>query len=510
MAKLIAIDWDSHQLRIVLAQRHGATLTIEDMQIIPFSGAGPRDHDPELPEEDRAAARRQLIEALSDAKFRGADVLATVRRADVELRLMALPAVPAAELPEIVRMQAMSEFSEFADDWPIDFVTVESTPQETTVLAAALSSTRMADYRRVLMQADARPKALVLRPTATAVLVDSLDSGSRPDVEICLEDLGRELELSVLRAGKPILIRTVQAPRSDSFDRVTFLAQEVKRTTLAARNQLHGDDVQRVVLFGPSVDGESPLGQKLQERLQLPVRVLDPFRDVQVGRGVSPQSLEQRGQFAAAIGLLVGKAGEDSALIDFLHPRQVERPKSPRRIAILAVSGILLITLVAAGGFFWKLRSMDAEARRLQARVQNQRRTVEAAETRIGEVAAIEQWQRGNVDWLTQLSEISAAIPGPDQARFLRWQATLLNDGNGQITLNGVVDQQQTIGAIDRALRGKQRRVRTAGGDYQDREPGLPWQFKQTITVETQPTPAVSPQRGPPTSFRSPPRRVDR
>ena len=156
-------------------------------------------------------------------------------------------------------------------------------PNTTTVLAAAISPRRMAEYRQTLQRAELRPKVMVLRPTATALLVDALDAGNRSEVEICLEDLGRELELSVLRDGKPILIRTVQAPHSDSYDRVTFLSQEVKRTTLAARNQLHGDDVQRVVMFGATDDLSATLGEQLQQRLEMPVRVLDPFQIVQIG-----------------------------------------------------------------------------------------------------------------------------------------------------------------------------------------------------------------------------------
>ncbi len=496
MSKLLALDWDQHLLRLVIANRHTNRLTIDEIQTLPLAAAADDggDADPEPPTAQR------LIATLSDPRFRGAELLVTVRRADVELRLMNLPAVPVEELGDIVRMQAMNEFSELSDDWPIDYLLLDASSSQTTVLAAAISPRRMSEYRKTLERAELRPKMMVLRPTATAMLVDRLESSTRPDVEICLEDLGRELELSVLRHGKPILIRTVQAPRSDSFDRVTFLAQEVKRTSLAARNQLHGDDVQRVVMFGATDGPNSVLGQQLQDRLELPVRVLDPFTNVQIGRHVSVDELEHRGQFAAAIGLLIGAAEEPSVLIDFLNPRKYEPPASRRQMMLAAVAATLLLLLVGGGALYLKLRSLDSQARQLQTQIQKQRTLVEAAEKRIEEVASIDEWQRGDINWLSQLREISEAIPGPDKARFFRWQADVLSSGDGQLILEGVVDQQQTIGNIDRGLRSEQRRVRTEGGDFEDREPGYPWRFKQTITVQTSP-PSSSPQ---PSAGRSP------
>jgi Tfp pilus assembly PilM family ATPase len=475
---------------LVIANRHGNKVTVDSVQFMSLAAEADAAADP-------ADSLRRLTELLADSRFRGADVFVTVRRADVELRLLTLPVVPAEEMPHIVRWQAMNESSDISDDWPIDFLTLETTTDQTSVLSASISPQRMAEYRRILERAELRPRAMVLRPTATALLVETLAKDQRVDVEICLEDLGRELELSVLRHGKPILIRTVQAPRSDSYDRVTFLAQEVKRTALAARNQLHGDDVRRVVMFGAADDSAAHIGERLQEQLKLPVIVLDPFQAVQASRQASAVQGGQRGQFAAAIGLLVGTSEESAALIDFLNPRKYQPPQSRRRLAIMAAAASVLLLLAIAGGFYWHLRSLDTQARDLQARIQSRRAQVAAAEERLAEVTAIAQWQRGDINWLAQMRDISANIPGSERARFFRWQADVLTEGNGQLILEGVVDEQKTIGEIDRGLRSEQRRVQTEEGVSEDREPGYPWRFKQTITLQTPPVPTVTKRSSP-------------
>jgi Tfp pilus assembly PilM family ATPase len=489
MAKLLALDWDSHVLRLIIANRHANRVTVEAVQVAPLSGAV----DPDSSATDPAESLRRLTELLADSRFRGADVYVTVRRADVELRLLNLPVVPAEELPDIVRWQAMNESSDITEDWPVDFLPLETTAEQSTVLSAAISPKRMAEYRQVLERAELRPKALVLRPTATAMLVATLGDGERADVEICLEDLGRELELSVLRTGKPILIRTVQAPRSDSYDRVAFLAQEVKRTALAARNQLHGDNVLRVVVFGAGDEHGASLGERLQEQLKMPVKMIDPFGAVQLGRQVSTLDAEERGQFAAVIGLLVGSGEEQAPLIDFLNPRKYVPPTSRRRMAIAAGAAAFLLLLAGGGGFYWHLKSLDGQIRQLQLQMQNRRTQVAAAEERLQEATAVAQWQRGDINWLKQLHDVSAKIPEPEQAQFSRWQATVLSDGTGSLMLEGVADDQATIGKIDGQLRSDERRVRTQGGEKADSGSAHPWRFKQTITIQTPavPTPVA-------------------
>jgi hypothetical protein len=55
----------------------------------------------------------------------------------------------------------------------------------------------------------------------------------------------------------------------------------------------------------------------------------------------------------------------------------------------------------------------------------------------------------------------------------------------GQVTIEGIVDQQSTIGALNQSLVQERRRVSGENSDYEGREDGFPWRFKQVVTIET-------------------------
>ncbi len=497
MPKLLALDWNPRQLRVVLANRQGNALTIEDLRSVPFPAA-PSTPDAETAEPTVGeVVSAQLRTILSDTRYRGAEALVTVRRSDAELRLLTLPPVPAEELPEIVRLQALREFSEISEDWPLDYLPLQGTADQMTVLAAVISPRRMQDYQRAMTQAELKARSLVLRPTATSLLVGHLADETRPSVELCVDDLDGEIEISVLREGTPILIRTVQAPRSADDDRVLFLRQEIRRTLLSAQNQLHDDPVTRIVMFGRSDSTTQTWARQLSAQLEMPVIVLDPFAQVVLSRSVDLAVLEKPGQFAAAIGLLVGESTGTRQFIDFLNPRKVEPPKSRRKLIAAVAAGVAVTLLATFGGFYWHLRHLDAEIRQMQSQQQDQRKLVEAAEKRIAEVASIDEWQQSNIDWLSQLREISVNIPDARRARFLRLQADVLSNGDGQIILEGIVDNQSTISEIEQALRSQERRVRGSGAEFDEGIEGYPWRFKETVTIETAPRPSPTAARPP-------------
>ena len=496
--KLIALDWDTRQLRVVIANHQGGKTSIEDVRSIGLltDDAVDEDGNSHKADSDRADSFNrggydaQLQQALNlpELRARNAESLVAVRRGDVELRLLNLPPLPASEVPEIVRMQALREFSELSDDWPLDYLTLHADGNETTVLSAAISPVRLSNYRTRLEDAEQRAAAMVLRPTATALIVSQLDELPRPTVEVCIEDLGHAFEVSVLREGTPVLIRTVQAPQSEDYDRVTFLAAEIRRTSLAARNQLHGDATERIVMFG-TAENDRKIGDQLQQRLDLPVRLLDPFSVLPTSKRLNLQSIDNPGQFAAAIGMLAGHNAQDgltSPLIDFLNPRKAPPPKSNKNLVLGVITASLLVVFLGISWFVLHLRGLDEQAQQAQRTIQNRTKVMASAQARLDEIAEINHWVDSRVDWMELMSDVSSRLPDAENARVERWQANSLTNGDGQLVLEGIVDDQGTIAALDAALRRNDREVVGFGGEFEDRDKELPWRFKQTLTLKTE------------------------
>ena len=335
MPRIVALDWDDQEVRLVVAQQQAKELTIEALVAVPLAAASDA-----APSSGRDAA--QVIRAaVAEHRARHSDAIVAVRRGEVELRPLKLPPVPPEELPEIVRFQALREFSELAEDWPIDFYPVDdASTEETTVLAAAISPTRLAEFQRITEQAELKLRCLVLRPCAAAVLLPHASATTDAEVQLMVDVFGGAIELTVLREQTAVFMRTVQPPASENPtgpEWVSFVTSEIRRTILAVRNQLGGHPVQRIVLFGAGADHEE-FCRQLQERSQLEVQLIDPLQPFRLGAGLQQQSLNHSGRFAAALGMLLEQARGQRPAIDFLHPRRVAPPKS-RRLLLAGIGG---------------------------------------------------------------------------------------------------------------------------------------------------------------------------
>src|SRR5579872_3813585 len=107
MARLLALEWDSYEARVVVASARGESISIDDA----FAVALPPRGDEEPGDADRDAVRGGAIGAALAARRLGrVQCLAAVGRANIELKQLSLPPAPDDELPDLVRFQALRDF----------------------------------------------------------------------------------------------------------------------------------------------------------------------------------------------------------------------------------------------------------------------------------------------------------------------------------------------------------------------------------------------------------------
>ena len=178
--------------------------------------------------------------------------LVAVPRGKIELRLLQVPPAPEEELPELVRFQALRQFTSLGEDWPLDFVQLQSAdPQQVRVLAAAVAPAVVDEVRQVCAALESPPTSLVLRPFAAASFYSRYVAADR--CRLMVELFAEEADLNVVAAGQVLLLRSVRLP---THDRDAALVGEIRRTLAAARNQLGDQAVEAVMLLG----GEAELG----------------------------------------------------------------------------------------------------------------------------------------------------------------------------------------------------------------------------------------------------------
>ena len=256
---------------------------------------------------DPSTIGNALGAAVAGEGLRKAETLAVVGRPSIELKDLSLPPAPDDELPDMVRFQAMRDFTQLQDDWPLDFIPLSGSAEESRqVLAAAISAETLGEARN-LHEGRGRVKA----PRIAAMRVGFAVARHRPGpnrIRLLVDLLGDEVDLTVLADDRPIFMRTARlAGDSTSQEQFRAVVMEIRRTIAAMQNRLHGRRVEEVHLCG---DGphQATLGERIESELDLPTKLFDPFTSFEGASAIERKLPEHRGRFAPLLGMLADAA----------------------------------------------------------------------------------------------------------------------------------------------------------------------------------------------------------
>jgi Tfp pilus assembly PilM family ATPase len=478
MTRLVALEWDGREARVAVGRKRGKDLLLDEAFAVDL---GPR-------EAGNTAADPQvgvrLAAALAARRIGRTEALVAVGRAGIELRLLSVPPAPDAELPDMVRFQAVRQFSALGENWPLDFVKLGAAEDgSANVLAAAISPDLVQQITTTCQTADVTPTHLVLRPFSAASLVVRKAPDDR--CRLLVDLLTDEADLTVLDGSQVVFIRTVRLPAATESEGLARpLLGEIRRTMVAAQNQLHGKAVERIVLCGDSRD-HAAHKSRLEQDLALPVDLFDPFSAVELSYELRTDRPEHSGRFAPLLGILSDEAAGIGHAIDFLHPRKRPKPPDQNR-RNLAIGGLAAATLLLAVGLvWWQLRSLDAQIRQLTDVGKKQKTEVESAkklETNAGE---IDKWTDGDVPWLDELHRLSKQFPSGDEAVVTHLSTGVRKDGGGLMTIDGKVKESSLLARLEQKLRDPRYEIH-GGGTDEDPQDKYPWRFKATIAIKTE------------------------
>lgn len=494
MSRLLALEWDAREARVVVARRRGKTAVIEQAFAEPWrKDASSSEGESTGSNEARLGAR--LGEMLAEHGVRRIDTLVAVGRSNIELRLLTLPPAPPEELPDLVRFQALKQFASVGETWPIDFVPVESQPQGSiNVLAAAISPELVDQIRKTCAGAEVDPKRLVLRPYAAAALWQH--HGGGPGCLLMIDLLAEEVDLTMLVDGHVGFIRTVKLPHGDDAEeQARWLSSEAKRTIAAAANQLGGRRAERVVLCGDA-DDYAAVRKAFEPLINLPLELFDPFDGLTLDKAVAERRPAHRGRYAPLLGMVVEEAAGLQSGVDFLNPRRAPAPPNRRRLfgAAGAVAAVVAATVTY---FVWsEVSDYDRQLTALRAEAATIDAEIKRLDKSVREAQSIDEFVAGDVTWLDELYVVSERFLPPEQAIASQLSCLTQQGGGGQLILEGHVKQSNEIDDLESRLRDALHRVSGSGGQFDPRQSQYPWQFKATIAVpsgESSPTSAKTP-----------------
>ncbi|MDX1946338.1 MAG: hypothetical protein SFU86_13135 [Pirellulaceae bacterium] len=482
MPRLLALEWDANELRVIAARVRNKSLAIEQALAVPLAG------------NTEAQVGAALAKVMTDLGAARSETLVAVGRSSIELRFLNTPPVPAEELPDVVRFQALRQFTTLGDDWPLDYVPLGQTADGgSNVLAAAIQPELVRQYRQVCQAGGVSLSRLVLRPFAAASLVrgESTDGKCRMVIDLLKDDA----DLTVLIGPQVIFPRTVRLPSAaESEILAKALLSEGRRTIVAAQNQLGGRRVEEVIIFGDGRHHEA-IKQVLERELSLPVKLVDPFDRCAWESGSRAVRPEFPGTFAPLLGILLDEASATPHAIDFLHPRR--RPPAPNRNRVYTIAGAAAaaVVLLATLFIYWQLRSLDGRIRELTAAKATQEKLAKAGRKPREQLARLDAFAQSDIVWLDELRRLSEKFPPAEAARVESLSFLAVPKGGGRISFDGLADDDTTVGKLEAAVRDDAHTVRPLGVKNDPQLDKLKWRFKEEITIAP-----VDPEAAPPSS----------
>ena len=495
MAQLIALEWDSSEVRLAKARTYGSSIQVDHLQSVAITTS-----------DDGKIDLLDAISSLVAESGDRTDVLLNIHRGDAELRLIELPSVPADELPDMVRLQAVRHFTALTDNWTVDFLPLESSSDDSdtlSVLAAAMDPAALSRIEETCQSAGLVPTHMTLRSFSSASAWLRHDSSASTCLLVDL--LEQEVDLTVVHQGQVVLSRNVRLPRletsqqgsaddelatqddelatgdagagGDSGINMKLLQGEVRRTIVSANNQLANGRVEQIVMFGQ----DEKLSEELASGLDIPVELyfcLDKFQF----DGQLPASPER---FTALLGALADEASSQQPALDFLNPRQppyvATRGEKTVRYGVLCTAALALIAIIVSGLYLMKSRTLAAE--------KEKSRNLDSQITEATDLAAkrqlLETFRDNNMVWLDEIFLLSEHFPSSDEAIVRVMRMSNQSNGGGRITMDVNVDAVKTMEPMENDLRKHFAIVRSDGVKPDEDNPNYTTMFKQTLDVQT-------------------------
>ncbi|MFI4876702.1 MAG: type IV pilus biogenesis protein PilM [Blastopirellula sp. JB062] len=464
MAKLIGIEWDGNEIRVVVARPRSGGVTIES------AFAAPRT-------DDLAASIRT---ALTDRNIAAGPVSVTLPRSAVELHVLTLPPAPPEELPDMVRFAAIREFTALTDDWLLDYAPIETNAVgQATILAAGISGKGLKTVETPCASASLAVEHVGVRPLAAASLM-ARDPHHASSVALVVESSSDDIELTVIDEGAVVFTRSTRLPGEvGSEDRLKALQLEARRTLIAARNQLGAHSVEKIVLVG---DEElSAMQTSLASALGLPAELYDPFSSPAV-KYSGAEKLNNRGRYAGLLGLLADQAAPSSRSLDLRNPRRRPPPPSKRR-QYVTYSSVAAIAAALVIGWIWlRFASIDGEIEAAQRKLSSLKESNQAAVLQQNDVEKIDRWLDTNIQWLDQTYWLASNLPPAEETILTRLNMDALQSEGGVITIDGYVADEGGIKKLESSLRDERHLVSNLGSKQADVS-GYHWNFQERILV---------------------------
>ena len=449
MATWIAITWETGRLLLLSASASGRAVTFEHAAALD--------------------APKKIGELISSHRLSKAETIVILSRADVEVRPMVFPPVPSAELPDLVKFQAGKEFNNYDPNAPVDFYVtskLENVSRSTLFPAVKASDSasasdgapkhllastlRLNTFQKIKAFCDGHNlmlRHIVLRPCATAALWRQSGNSTPTRSSLLVEFDKNEASQTVVFQGEPVFMRSPKITRPQDVSVPDFAARivaELKRTRIAVRNEIHGIDVDEVVLCGSGIAFES-LSEQLSHGLEIPVRLFDPLK------GLTVKAPDVNEQYAALLGAIQQAVRKEPPQIDFCNPKKRAEDTSKRNLFTGIAAAVFILVIGLFGYIFYNRMTLEKEVKILKQQLDTLKNTAGTVVEQKKQLDEIDKWLADDINWFKQLGWLSEkALPSED---MMVRNLNFLSASGGSIRFASLLRDQNLVSQMEERFR---------------------------------------------------------
>lgn len=470
MTHFLAVDWDSVELRAVLATSQRGLIKVLKAESAPLEFGESTD---ETPQPDIALTLKNLVKR---ERIPRAKLLLGLNRASVDMMTFTLPKSKPEELPDLVKNQALRDSPGFSETSPIDFISGPASDSDNIrAIAATITRAQLKKYRAIGQAVGMRAKRVEFRPLGLAELY--LRSNPVVDQPVLLvQCTTSEVDMVVVEETNIVLVRSIKLPDSlEKEERTRRIAAEIMRTIAVSRQEIEGTALERVILYGETAE-YLPLQEQLTDQ-ELETLVQNPFRlpCVQTPtRAKIADATTTPGHYAALFGMVLSEQSKSPARIDFLHPREKPQPLNIARFAVL------FLLLVGAIGFAaWHinrqyLKGLEEQRAELNTDIEALQMEYRQNFPNYARQFQAYMWESQQLIWLDELRDISVRLPDEQDIVITEMQYSHAGGNLGNIDLQGRARNVNVLHQIVRSFNDNYHRAQItqqvpsrSGGGYQ-------------------------------------------
>ena len=458
--RFTAVDFDSRQMRIVLAEHVGNRTRILKLTQI--------DMPPEMDLGSAAAVGEFLGRTIKDLGLGGTGVLMNLPRGQAVLKPLTLPpGTPRSELAGMVQFQVEKELPFRVEEAVIDFTVashfdagtgVEAAAPGVDVLVAAVRLPVVDYYRQIAEAANVDLLRLGLRPYASVQCLDACTRRDERESVAIVNMTADETEINVVVGGSLAFSRSavlsITPPRGGSDpaikETVETLVTEVTRS-LQSYQAVQGGRPINAVLVAGGTGVESRVAQHLAQHLGVQCELFHPGGVLGIQGDVPGTSA-----FMAAVGLAIGHHSA-SLPFDFLSPKRPAVQRDLRKIRLVgaaAIAGLVLLTVVVV--ISSRIATKRARLNSLKAeygKLREENKKVKAMGKR---VEAVDDWLKDSRNWVDHWAYLSSLFPSCQEAYI---SDIKVSRTDGSISFTVKARDSEVIAALG-------ARLRDAGYDF--------------------------------------------